>query len=72
MATDKPMCEVCGAPATCSVRDIVDVSDPFDNNGSLVYEPDGPMHWFCREHQRESRTRRIEPFSLLMPPYRPR
>ena len=45
-------CEVCGAPATCSVRDI----QRRDNYiyGWVERKPIGPPHFFCEKHNRDS------------------
>jgi len=53
------VCEVCGRPATALVRDIVwrrAVEDMYYH-----CEPDGPPHWFCIRHARDSHVREQGP-----------
>ena len=51
MDSDKNItCEVCGAPATSLVRDILDETWP-DVDG-IHSRPIGPVHRFCKEHAR--------------------
>lgn len=45
-------CEVCGAPPTSVVRDMV--RNPVLETGSWHYKADGPPHFFCDEHNRLS------------------
>ena len=67
MATTQPyFCEVCGAPGICFVRDVVRTIAP-TLDGSVTFEPDGPPHCFCAEHDRKSCVR--EEFEL--PRYEP-
>jgi len=49
----KQICEVCGAPATIMLRDVV--RSP--SLGMIVRAPDGAAHHLCAEHDRESDER---------------
>ena len=50
----KHPCEICGAPSTGQVWDFLRPIHP----GRIVPDPlegNGPVHWFCDAHYRESR-----------------
>ena len=51
-----PACEVCGKPSMHMVNDL----DKYPENGRIACKPtwDSP-HYFCEDHNRESRTNRI-------------
>jgi len=51
-------CEVCRGQATIAVRDV----ERRRRVGSSRVEffPDGPVHWFCETHQRDSQERETE------------
>lgn len=45
------VCEVCGQPAVCMVRDM---REKRPDKAWREFEPDGPPHLFCERHQRDS------------------
>lgn len=49
------LCQVCGKPAVAMVRDMVARS--FPDKMHLERAPDGPIHYFCDEHDRQSQVR---------------
>jgi hypothetical protein len=55
-------CEVCGKPASHGVRDLFKIYPPASSY--FEFEPDGPMHLFCDEHVRESKTTDVVPSPL--------
>lgn len=54
---DNIVCEVCGKPATCGVRD--SVAETFPDTIYVTRKPIGPPHYFCDDHAREPEERRI-------------
>ena len=64
---EMPICEVCGAPATCAVQDIVckrAIDGPF-----VINEPDGEPHHFCEKHKRDSHVRDEKPTHIDLMEY---
>jgi hypothetical protein len=56
---DPPVCEVCGKPATCFVRD---VETTYSGLTGIKYSrPSGPPHRFCTEHDRDAAPTEIPP-----------
>jgi hypothetical protein len=57
MSEEIKYCEVCGATATSGVRDIKEVDPTTDEEGQSWrrWDYDGPAHFYCDTHKRESR-----------------
>jgi len=49
----KPVCEVCGKPATRTIQDVWRVQN--DKLRIIEFEPQGIVFHYCDEHKRESR-----------------
>jgi hypothetical protein len=58
----KEKCEVCGNPAICFVQDFVE----YERYGQLKIDlKNSGKHYFCREHCRDSRIKKIKIGELL-------
>ena len=57
-----PQCEVCKKDAVIGVRDIIRRENL--RTGYWDNEPDGNMHFFCKEHERTSSIRELPPIGL--------
>lgn len=55
---EMPKCKICGTDAVALVRDVV--RRPQVGKAHCPYEPDGPFHAFCAEHERPSQARTDE------------
>lgn len=59
-------CEVCGKPPVCAVRDFK-VRDDW-RDVYRRYGVDGPVHWFCASHERESIMTTVYQIPPILPP----